>query len=191
MLTNLIAWLYWLLNFLICRTLKYKVSNEPSGHVLFALWHGQTFPLFYWAQHRKLCLFPTDNWRGEVIDYLAKKYKHKTERFIEEANPLIRSKNLEEFIKIIKTGYDAAVAIDGPPKPLIYHKAKPGILYLSQKTGLPIVPVSINIKRKIILFWRWDRFEIPLPFSEIEIKFGKPFMVDEKTKKEDLEKMML
>jgi hypothetical protein len=169
----------------------YKVINEPAGQVLFALWHGQTFPLFYWARHRKLCLFPTETWRGSIIEYLAQKYGYKTVRFLEKGTPLQRSKYLAELQQTIKAGYDAALAVDGPPPPLHLHKAKSGILFLSQKTGVPIVPVGIELGRKIFLFWRWDRYEIPLPFSEVVINFGKPFRAEEKTTTSELEGSLL
>lgn len=191
MLIRLISWLLWKTNVLISSTLRYKVKNEPSRRVLFAVWHGQSFPLFYWAQHRKLCLIPIETWRGDVIDYLAKKYGYKTVRLLEKGTPLERSKNITELIQVIQEGYDCAIAVDGPPKPLISHKAKPGILYLSQKTRMPIVPVGINMKRKFILFRRWDKYEIPLPWSEVEINFGRPFVANEKTTTQELEGLLL
>lgn len=200
MLIRFLSWLFWRINLLVCSTLKYKAINEPAGQAphrmvpgqaLFALWHGQTFPLFYWAQHRKLCLFPTAAWRGEMIYYLAKKYGYRTIRYSEEGTPLEKANNLAELEQIIKVGYDAAIAVDGPPPPLKLHKAKPGILFLSQKTGVPVVPVGICIQRKIVLFWRWDRYEIPLPFSEVNIVFGKPFVAQEGTTTSELEGSLL
>jgi len=187
---RIIAWFYWLFNLIICSTLKYKIIDEPAHQAIFALWHGQTFPLFFWAQHRKFCIFPTAIWRGEIITYLAEKHGHRTVRFIEKGTPLEIGKALFAFIKNIREGCDAAIAVDGPPKPL-HRSVKPGILFLSQKTGIPIVPAGINMKRKVILFWRWDRYEIPLPWSEVEIKFGKPFIADEKTTTQELEELLL
>lgn len=170
----MIAWLYWLFNSLICSTLKYKVINEPKAPVLFAAWHGESFPLFYWARHRNLCLYPTSHWRGNAIAYLAKKYGYKVIRFTEEGTPLERSQDLAKIMQATEEGYEVAIAVDGPPKPMLRHKAKPGILFISQKTGKPIVPTRIISKRKICLL-RWDRYEIPLPWSTVEIRFGKPF----------------
>jgi len=96
-----------------------------------------------------------------------------------------------QFMQIISSGYDAAIAVDGPPRPLIFHKAKPGIFYLSRKTGVPIVPAGIRMKRKIVLIFRWDRYEIPLPWSEVEINFGQSFVANEKTTAQELEKLLL
>jgi hypothetical protein len=191
MITRLLAWLFWGINYLLCSTLKYKTSNEPAGQALFAGWHAHTFPSFFWARHRKVCILPTEIWRGEIIDFTAKKFGLKTFRFLENQNPLQRAKVLEDFMQAIRDGYDAAITVDGPPLPLISHKAKPGILYLSQKTGVPVVPVLFVMKRKLTLFWRWDRSEIPLPWSEVEVKFGRPFIANEKTTTRELEEQLL
>jgi hypothetical protein len=191
MLTNLISWFLWRINLLICSTLKYKATNEPPSQSLFATWHGQSFPLFYWAQHRKLCLLPIETWRGDAIAYLAERYGYRSIRLFEKGTPLERSKNLTELVKVIEQGYEVPLAVDGPPPPLIHHKAKPGILFLSQQTGVPVIPVGIKMKRKIVLPWRWDRYEIPLPWSEVEITFGRPFVATEKSASEGLGKEIL
>lgn len=189
MIIRLLSWLYWLFNYCICSSLRYSVTNEPGQQSLFASWHGESFPLFYWAQHRKLCLYPVKNWRGDILDYLAKKYGYKTIRSTESGNPLERSEEMLELIKLIAKGYEAAIAVDGPPKPQVYHQAKPGILMLSKKTNVPIVPVVIKAKYKITL-WRWDRYAIPLPFSKVEIIFGQPFVATDQTTTQDLEKSL-
>jgi hypothetical protein len=51
-----------------------------------------------------------------------------------------------------------------------------GAMSLAQITGLPIVPVSYFLKRKIQLK-SWDGFQIPLPFSICEVTAGKIFNV--------------
>ena len=94
-------------------------------------------------------------------------------------------------MKVMEEGYDLLIAVDGPPPPLIYHKAKAGIIYLSRKTRVPIVPIKMNIHKKFIFSKRWDKYEIPIPFSKVEMTFGKPFVADETTTTEQLEESML
>jgi len=183
----MIKLLAWLMHRLICSTLRYKVKQAPVGPSLFAAWHGQSFPLFYWAQHLKLCLLPVANWRGDILAYLANKYGYQTVRFKETGTPLERSEQLVQLLDLLKQGYSAAIAVDGPPKPMVRHQAKPGILYLSRKSGLPVVPIGLKLKKKLTLAWRWDKYEIPLPWSEVEINFGRPFVANEKTTTAELE----
>ena len=182
--------LFWIINYSICSTLKYKVINEPPGHSLFAVWHSDVFALYYWARRRKICILPTETWRGESIVYVANKYGLKVLRFLDSKTPLERAKVLADFISLIKQGYEAAMAVDGPPPPVIHHQAKPGILYLSRKTGVPVVATAVRIKRKIIFFWRWDRIQIPLPWSEVDIHFGPPYLATASSTAEELDAKM-
>ncbi len=47
---------------------------------------------------------------------------------------------------------------------------------LAQVTGLPIVPFSFYVRRKIQVK-SWDRFQIPLPFARCEMRMGKTIRV--------------
>jgi lysophospholipid acyltransferase (LPLAT)-like uncharacterized protein len=71
-------------------------------------------------------------------------------------------------------GYDLAITPDGPRGPR--YVVKEGVIALAQLTGLPIVPVSCNLRRKASMK-SWDKFQIPLPFSSCEVFFCKPFLV--------------
>ncbi len=186
MLIRFLGWLFWLFNYSLCSTLKYRVNNEPAGQSLFAVWHSGLFSLFFWGTKRKICIIPTNTWRGDSITYLANKYGIKTVRFLEDKSPLERAAVLSDFYNTIVNGYDAAIAVDGPPPPIVSHQAKAGILFLSQKTGVPVVATGVKIKRKITLFWRWDKIEIPLPWSEVELNFGKPYLANENSTAQEL-----
>jgi lysophospholipid acyltransferase (LPLAT)-like uncharacterized protein len=51
-----------------------------------------------------------------------------------------------------------------------------GVIALAQVTGLAIVPVTCNTRRKICLK-SWDGFQIPLPFSRCELILNGPILV--------------
>ena len=71
-------------------------------------------------------------------------------------------------------GYDLAITPDGPRGPA--HVVQEGIMSLAQLTGLPIVPVSYHLSRKIRVR-SWDQFQIPLPFAACEVMFEQPVRV--------------
>ena len=71
-------------------------------------------------------------------------------------------------------GYDLAVTPDGPKGPRYVVQA--GVISLAQITGLPIIPVGCNSRRKVCLR-SWDRFQIPLPFSRCELILNQPILV--------------
>ncbi len=71
-------------------------------------------------------------------------------------------------------GYDLALTPDGPRGPR--YVVQEGVMSLAQLTGLPIVPVSYSLARKIRLK-SWDRFLVPLPFSECVVVLGRSLRV--------------
>jgi lysophospholipid acyltransferase (LPLAT)-like uncharacterized protein len=81
---------------------------------------------------------------------------------------------LRGLIKAARDGYSIAITPDGPRGPIF--KVQPGIVYLAQKAGVPIIPVACALSRKKILR-SWDRYQFPLPFGRIEAVYGQPFQV--------------
>jgi len=79
-------------------------------------------------------------------------------------------------------GYDLTVTPDGPRGPC--YQIQDGIASLSQLTGLPIVPVALNLNWKIKIK-SWDRFQIPLPFARCDVRIGKTFRVPPDATDED------
>ena len=81
---------------------------------------------------------------------------------------------LLELTTWAERGYDLTITPDGPRGPC--YQIQDGVMSLAQLTGLPIVPVSLNLNWKIRVK-SWDRFQIPLPFARCEIAVGKIFRV--------------
>ena len=81
---------------------------------------------------------------------------------------------LREMTTWAERGYDLSITPDGPRGPC--YQVQDGITSLAQLTGLPIVPVALNLNWKISLK-SWDRFQIPLPFARCEVCLGKTFRV--------------
>lgn len=81
---------------------------------------------------------------------------------------------LREFVAAARAGHDVALTPDGPRGPV--YQLQPGVIAAAQLTGLPIVPVGYDLSWKKTLR-TWDRFQIPLPFSRCDLRFGAPFRV--------------
>jgi lysophospholipid acyltransferase (LPLAT)-like uncharacterized protein len=73
---------------------------------------------------------------------------------------------LLELARWARRGYDLAITPDGPRGPA--YQVQPGIIYLAQVTGLPIVPFSYQLGGKISLK-SWDRFQLPAPFTTCDL----------------------
>ena len=81
---------------------------------------------------------------------------------------------LLELTAILEAGEDVAITPDGPRGPK--YQLSPGIVKLSQITGVPVMPIHVGYSR----FWElksWDAFRIPKPFARVEVVFGPLYAV--------------
>lgn len=76
-----------------------------------------------------------------------------------------------ELIRIVREGGDVAITPDGPRGPI--YQLGPGVVHLAQSTGAPILPVHASFSRAIRMK-TWDRFILPLPFSEVLVTLDEP-----------------
>src|SRR5262249_21939657 len=77
-----------------------------------------------------------------------------------------------------------AITPDGPRGPR--RRVQPGLVYLSSRLGLPIVPAGFASQRP----WRmnsWDRFAVPRPFTRARCVTGDPVLVPPGAERELLE----
>lgn len=79
------------------------------------------------------------------------------------------------LIKMVLYAKDNYVLItpDGPKGPI--QKFKAGATIASARTGTPIHYVKVNISKAWIFEKSWDKFHLPYPFANIEIKISDPF----------------
>ena len=90
---------------------------------------------------------------------------------------------LVQLLRVTKKGGRVAFAVDGPKGPK--GEVKAGIIYLSQKLQVPILPFSAISDNYWELRKTWDKTRIPKPFSTVTVKYGKPYVV---AKDEEVEK---
>ena len=81
---------------------------------------------------------------------------------------------LLEMATRARLGYNLALTPDGPKGPR--YIVQPGVIALAQLSGLPIIPVTCNARRKLCLK-SWDGFQIPFPFSRCELILNEPIHV--------------
>ncbi len=85
------------------------------------------------------------------------------------------------LLSVAEQGHHLGITPDGPRGPV--HECKFGVVALSQKAQLDIVPVAYSVDRK----WKlrsWDGMIVPKPFARATLVFGEPILV---TEEEDLD----
>lgn len=95
---------------------------------------------------------------------------------------------LKGLIGLLRQGYNAAIVADGSQGPPRVMQA--GAILLAGKSGAPILPLAVAADR----FWTfrsWDRTLLPKPFARLDLWYGEPMTVPEKSGPEEIERCRL
>lgn len=141
-------------------------GGSPPAVVIF--WHNRLFaaPLFYRSYFRKRQLATLISaskdgaWLSGFVSRLGM-------RPVRGSRFKRGTQAVRDLIAAQREGFDIAVTPDGSRGPIYDMKA--GAVTVALKTGAPIVLLSFNHTGA----WRlksWDRFYIPYPFSQIEVR---------------------
>ena len=165
-LLTLISWAAWLAIRTIGPTLRFAVSfedgapdNLESRPIIATFWHRCVFPATFFWRNCDFRVMTSRSFDGEYIARIIEKFG-----FVPVRGSSSRggARALLEMKREIEEGWSVVFTIDGPRGPI--YVAKPGPVWLSRSTGVPIVPFFIALENPWVLN-TWDRFMIPKPFS--------------------------
>lgn len=145
---------------------KFK-SLSVDTPILYAFWHGKLWLPAYYFKGLDYLVLSSLSRDGEYMTRVLKRYGY---QIIRGSSSRGGGRALLALIRKIKKGNSAFITPDGPTGPI--YKVKPGIVYLQEKTGAPIVPIGVAIKRKKS-FASWDRLVFPLPGTRAVMVFGE------------------
>jgi lysophospholipid acyltransferase (LPLAT)-like uncharacterized protein len=173
-LTSRILW--------VNRSIRDKLESEGRGFI-YAFWHGrQVFLVVTHSGPRSHPLISLSK-DGDLIARVCRSFGVVAIRGSS-------SRGGASALFTMKTALDAGENVgftpDGPKGP--FQQIQPGILYLAQKMGRPIVPVAYGAKKCWTFKGRWDEFIVPKPFNRISMVYGEPVFV---TPEDDLVKKAL
>lgn len=146
-----------------------RARGQP---VIYTFWHGTMLPLLW--QHRKehVAILISEHGDGEIIARIAHSLGYHSVRGSSSRGG---ERALLGTVRELESGRDVAFTPDGPRGPL--ESFAPGALIVSQRTGAPIVLITVDAANA----WRlksWDRFLIPKPFSRVTIAYENPLRVE-------------
>ncbi len=170
----------WFLITLLTRTLRITQINfdvfskcEAEGKAtIAAMWHGEQFLVYHLHRKMKIAVMSSLSADGEIQTGILKRFGYEVVRGSSSRGG---ARALVEMVRKIRQGYGAFFAVDGPRGPI--HEVKPGIVYLAEKTGGAIIPVSARAEHFTVLKKSWDRYMLPMPFSRAVIIYGDPIFV--------------
>ena len=152
-----------------------------AGGYAIASWHQNCFAGILSHSGKPLNLLVSRSFDGELIAYVARKLglgsaRGSSSRGGKEA--------LSELFRIVEGGEGAAITVDGPRGPA--HQVKNGILALSSKTGVAILPLA-SIANRYWTLRSWDRFRLPKPFAKVLVYYGDPYVLPKELSEDSFE----
>ncbi|HEY3216524.1 MAG TPA: lysophospholipid acyltransferase family protein [Candidatus Eisenbacteria bacterium] len=138
---------------------------------IFAFWHARMLPLVFTHRRRRIAVLISRHRDGELIARVVERLGFVTAR---GSSTRGGEEGAREMLRLAGTGHLLAVAPDGPRGPA--ERAKPGLVYLASRTGMPVIPVASSAGRRWVLK-SWDRFRVPSPWAKVVVAYGEPIHV--------------
>ncbi|MDP9187438.1 MAG: lysophospholipid acyltransferase family protein [Verrucomicrobiota bacterium] len=174
------------------RTLRYEIDDRLGAvgrpvdeNYVGALWHNRLL-IFPFVLRR---FFP--NRRGAALisasrdgDLLADAIKRFDFDVVRGSSSRLGARAILQLTDVLALGRDVVITPDGPRGPA--YELGPGIIFLAQKSGAPVVPVNMEYSS----CWRlksWDRFILPRPFSKVRVIIGQSHYVRSTSTPEEFE----
>ena len=160
------------------RTLRYEIDDRlgvvgkpVKENYIGALWHNRLL-IFPFVLRR---FFP--NRHGAALisasrdgDLLADAIKRFDFDVVRGSSSRLGASAILQLTDVLASGRDVVITPDGPRGPA--YELGPGIIFLAQKSGAPVLPVNMEYSS----CWRlksWDRFILPRPFSKVRVIIGQ------------------
>lgn len=159
----------WRLNVINAESHERLRGSQP---VIFTFWHGKMLPLLWRHRKRDTAILISEHGDGEIIARIAHSVGY---RSVRGSSSRGGERALLGTVRELQEGHDVAFTPDGPRGPL--ESFAPGALIVAQRTGAPLVLISVDAARA----WRlksWDRFLVPKPFARVRIEYEDPLYVE-------------
>ena len=177
---------------ILCKTLRISYKNrnvfkeleEKRINYVLVFWHGSM--LIPWFVHKKkdLVALISKSKDGDLLSNLLKYWDYTVVRGSSTEGGEVA---LGILIDYAKNNKSIVVTPDGPKGPR--HKLKAGAVIASKRSGIPLILMAVGFKNKKHLR-SWDKFEIPMLFSEAKIIYSDPIYVDKNLSYDETSKVI-
>ncbi len=174
----------------LAATLKVEVSYEcegPStkGPCIFSLWHnrmiGAAAAAKPWLAFRPGVVLTSASQDGAIVATAMSCFDLGAVR---GSSSRRGATALAALRKAIDKGQHVCITPDGPRGPR--YVIQPGVVKLASLTQVPIVPFCVDYEN----YWKlksWDEFQVPKPFSKVQVVFGKEIWISKDLDREEFE----
>ncbi|MBI3580623.1 MAG: lysophospholipid acyltransferase family protein [Nitrospinae bacterium] len=177
-------WIYAVSLTLRVKKINAGESEEAlKGSHILAFWHSRIFymPFLFRSGAKRMCALVSPSGDGAIIAGILGLFGFHTVRGSTFQHG---RRSLISLARLVRKGMNGAMIVDGSRGPA--RVAQPGSVYLAKLTGATIVTVAFGAKTKREIN-SWDRTVFPLPFSRVNVVFGKPLEIPQKFSDSELE----
>ena len=167
-----IAYYYIAFTKMTLRVRSIDLVGRFKEQSVYALWHGEQILPLCLNSGRQIVAMCSMSKDGEIqagvlrdFDFIA----------VRGSSSKRAERALIETIRYARKGHFVAFTVDGPRGPI--HKVKSGLLLVSQKIGIRLIPISAISKNSLTFKKAWDKFKVPLPFSKTVAVYGNPIVI--------------
>ncbi|MGM0607312.1 MAG: lysophospholipid acyltransferase family protein [Candidatus Muiribacteriota bacterium] len=186
-----------IISFILYTSLKIKIvcdeetqkmiDNKQS--IIYAFWHGEQFLMTRYLRNKNVHIMVSLSKDGDLQTGILERLGFHCIRGSSSKGGRAAVKKIIDIFKQ-KDNPSLAIAVDGPRGPI--YEPKMGVFFIAAKLKIPVIPVKIDYYNSITFPKTWDLYTVPLPFSKVTIKLGKPLLFDniragEENKKKFLE----
>ena len=174
------------------RTLRYEIDDRAgvvgkpvSENYIGALWHNRLLisPLvlrrFFPQRHGAALISASRD--GDLLADAVQRFGYDV---IRGSSSRLGASAILQLTQVLASGGDVVITPDGPRGPA--YELGPGIIFLAQKSGAPVLPMNLEYSH----CWRlgsWDRFIVPQPFAKVRVLINRPHNVKSTTTPEEFE----
>src|SRR5665213_1448198 len=148
----------------------FALARKNGERIAFAHWHGDELCVVPLVTGYRIATMTSTSKDGQLIDFVIHRLGGATSRGSSTRGAVQALKGL---VRLVRHGYRASIAVDGPKGPL--HKVKPGIFELSRLADAKIVAVGTACSNAIIFQKSWNKARLPKPFAKLVVAFGEPW----------------
>lgn len=171
------------------KSARVKKVNEPENDgkpKIFATWHGRQYCFLRVTDRSLLNVLISKSNDGEIITNVLQKFGFKVIRGSASRGGMSA---VRQMLEVIEKNQSVAFTVDGPRGPVYVPKL--GVVKLAQMSGAPILPVIPATNTKLVVKKSWDKYNLPLFFSNITYFYGDPIFVDKDLPEPEQEKIRL
>ena len=167
-----VRWLHWSL----------RVHHLGREHVEGCLARGERVIVAFWHEQLLMMPFVYPGQLGAILisqhrdgEYIARMAVLLGFQVVRGSATRGGTQALRELLEALRAGRHVVITPDGPKGPR--RQAKPGVVELARRSGMPILPVAFAAGRAWVIRRSWDQFFVPRPGSRSAYAWGAPIRV--------------